>query len=91
VDVLASQPERDEISKEPFSTINWWPSRKAHTTLLLLPTGVLACLLWYFLRVSRRRRVPPSRRQVRRRPLHLHARQFLVALFAALTFKWRVR
>ena len=60
--------------------------------LLLLPTGVLA-LLWYSLRVRRRRRVPLCR-QVRRRPLHLRllrARQFLVALFAASTFEWIVR
>jgi hypothetical protein len=92
VDVLASKPERNEILLEPFSTINWWPSGKAHTKLLLLPTGLLA-LLWYSLRVPRRRRVPLCR-QVRRRPLNLrllHARQFLVALFAAAsTLKWRM-
>jgi hypothetical protein len=92
VDVLASQPERDETWLEHSSTINWWPSRTAHMKLLLLPTGVLA-LLWYSLRVRRRRRVPLCR-QVRRRPLHLRllrARQFLVALFAASTFEWIVR
>ena len=58
--------------------------------LFLIRTGVLALSL-SSLRVTPRRRVPPSRRQVRRRLLRLHALQLLVALFAASTLQWIMR
>ena len=58
--------------------------------LLFLLTVVLGLSL-NSLRVTRRRRVPPSRRQVRRRLLRLRARRLLVALFAASTLQWITR
>ena len=63
--------------------------------LLFLLTVVLRLSLNYLL-VTRRHRVPPSRRQVRRRLLRcrsLHARRrlLLVALFAASSLQWITR
>ncbi len=57
--------------------------------LLFLLTVVLGLSLNSPRRVTRRRRVPPSRRQVPRRLRRpgLRARQLLVALFAALTLQ----
>ena len=55
--------------------------------LLFLLTVVLGLSLNAPPRVTRRRCVPPSRRQVPRRLRRLRARQLLVALFAALTLQ----
>ena len=55
--------------------------------LLFLLTVVLGLSLNSPPRVTRRRCVPPSRRQVPRRLRRLRARQLLVALFAALTLQ----
>jgi hypothetical protein len=56
--------------------------------LLFLLTVVLGLSLNSPRRVTRRRRVPPSRRQVPRRLRRLRARQLLVALFAASTLQY---
>ena len=59
--------------------------------LLFLLTVVLELSLNSPPRATRRRRVPPSSRQVRRRLRRLRARQLLVALFAASTLQWITR
>ena len=62
--------------------------------LLFLLTVVLELSLNSPPRATRRRRVPPSRRQVRHRLQRLRSRQLppvLVALFAASTLQWTTR
>ena len=62
--------------------------------LLFLLTVVLELSLNSPPRATRRRRVPPSRRQVRHRLQRLRSRQLppvLVALFAASTLRWTTR
>ena len=62
--------------------------------LLFLLTVVLELSLNSPPRATRRRRVPPSRRQVRHRLQRLRSRQLppvLVALFATLTLQWTTR
>jgi hypothetical protein len=59
--------------------------------LLFILTVVLGLSLNSRPRVTRRRSVPPSRRQVRRRLRRLRARQLLVALFASPTLQWITR
>ena len=62
--------------------------------LLFLLTVVLELSLNSPSLATRRHRVPPSRRQVRRRLQRLRSRQLppvLVALFATLTLQWTTR